>query len=101
MQEELRDRFGPVPLAVENLLYVALVRSLARHAGVESIKTDEQMFHLRVRGGTTAELRQAVDGLGLRGVIAGPNQVRIDRVGAGPAWMQLLVRVLRTLPRTA
>ena len=95
MQEELRDRFGGIPKSVENLLYVSLVRALGRRANVESIKTDEHMFHLRVRGGTTPAMRAAMDGLGLNQVIVGPNQVRIDRVGAGTNWMPLLVRVLR------
>ena len=95
MQEELRDRFGSIPRSVENLLYVSLVRSLGRRAKVESIKTDEHMFHLRVRGGVTPVMRDGVEALGLRQVLVGPNQVRIDRLGAGTNWMPLLVRVLR------
>jgi transcription-repair coupling factor (superfamily II helicase) len=97
MQAELRDRFGPLPLAVENLLYVALVRNLARRAGVEAIRTDEQMFHLYVRGGTTPELREQVQRLGLGSVLVGPKQVRVDRVGVGEGWMPLLVRILRAM----
>jgi transcription-repair coupling factor (superfamily II helicase) len=97
MQAELADRFGPVPRSVENLLYVALIRSQARRANVESLKTDDLMFHLRIRGGTTAELRMAVEGLRLKSVIAGPNQVRIDRLGAGTNWMPLLAKILRTM----
>lgn len=97
MQEELRDRFGGIPRSVENLLYVSLVRSLGRRAQVESIKTDEHMFHIRVRGGTTPGMRSAVEGLGLKQVVVGPNQVRIDRVGAGTNWMPLVVRVLRAM----
>ena len=97
MQAELRDRFGEVPRSVENLLYVALVRSLARRANVESIKTDEMMFHLRVRGGTTDTIRDGVGRLNLKSVLVGPNQVRIDRVGVGSNWMPLLIRVLRAM----
>jgi transcription-repair coupling factor (superfamily II helicase) len=97
MQEELRDRFGSIPRSVENLLYVALVRSLGRRANVESIKTDEHMFHLRVRGGVRPEIRRAVEALGLKEVLVGPNQVRIDRLGAGANWMALLVRVLKAM----
>ena len=97
MQAELTDRFGPVPRSVENLLYVALIRSQARRANVESLKTDDLMFHLRIRGGTTLELRSAVEALRLKSVITGPNQVRIDRVGAGTNWMPLLAKILRTM----
>jgi transcription-repair coupling factor (superfamily II helicase) len=97
MQEELRDRFGSIPRSVENLLYVSLVRSLGRRAKVESIKTDEHMFHLRVRDGVRPAMRDAVEALRLREVLVGPNQVRIDRLGAGTEWMPLLVRVLRAM----
>ncbi|HKS92891.1 MAG TPA: transcription-repair coupling factor [Tepidiformaceae bacterium] len=97
MQAELADRFGTPPRSVENLLYVALVRSLAKAARVESVKTDDQMFHLRVRGGVTPAIRRRVEALGLDSVLVGPNQVRLDRVGTGTRWMQLLVRVLRAM----
>jgi hypothetical protein len=70
---------------------------LARRANVESLKTDEIMFHLRIRGGTPLALKLAVEGLNLKSVIVGPNQVRIDRVGAGTNWMPLLARVLRAM----
>ncbi|MBI2767554.1 MAG: transcription-repair coupling factor [Chloroflexi bacterium] len=94
MQAELKDRFGEVPPVVENLLYVSLVKSIARRARVESIKTDEHMFHLRVRGGTTNALRAAVDATGIPGILIGPHQVRLDRTQAAGNWQTLLVRVL-------
>ncbi len=99
MHDELRDRFGPLPPAVEHLLYVALVRNLARRAGVEAIKTSEELLHIYVRGGVTPAIRERVAALGVREVDAGPRQVRIDRVGAGEGWMPLLVRVLRAIAR--
>ena len=98
MQEELKDRFGQAPPSVENLLYVSLVKSLARRCHIESIKTDEQMFHLYVRGGVTDEQRLAVKSLGYgEKVIVGPNQVRIDRLSSGDAWQQWIVRILRSM----
>jgi transcription-repair coupling factor (superfamily II helicase) len=97
MQAELADRFGEVPPAVENLLYVALVKSMARFARVESIKTDEQMFHIRVRGGTTSAMRTRVEGLAIEGLLTGPNQVRIDRVSHARDWQPTLIRVLRAM----
>jgi transcription-repair coupling factor (superfamily II helicase) len=97
MQDELRDRYGPVPPAVEHLLFVALVKAVARRARVENIQTSEQLIHIRGRSGITDGQRQRVAGLGLKGMMVGPNQVRIDRVAAGEAWMPLLVRVLRAM----
>jgi transcription-repair coupling factor (superfamily II helicase) len=97
MQAELKDRFGEVPPSVENLLYVSLVKSVARRAKVESIKTDEQMFHIRIRGGTTEAMRDAVGALKSKALMTGPNQVRIDRVQVAGNWQMVLVRVLRAL----
>ena len=74
---------------------------MARRANVESLKPDEQMFHLRIRGGTTLETRSAVEALRLKSVITGPNQVRIDRIGAGTNWMPLVARVLRVMVEAA
>jgi transcription-repair coupling factor (superfamily II helicase) len=101
MQAELRDRFGPVPPAVEHLLYVALVKSMARRANVESIKTDEHMFHLRLRGGATDAQRRRVEALRLQGIHVGPRQVRIDRMTAGEGWLPLLARILKALEEGA
>ncbi len=97
MQEELRDRYGPVPPAIEHLLYVALVRSLARRARIDSISTTATTFHLRVRGGLLDSQREKVEALKVPGVRLGPEQVRIDRIEAGEAWMTLLVRIVRTM----
>lgn len=97
MQEELRDRFGPVPPALEHLLFVALVKAMGRRARLESIKTSEVFIHLRVRNGTTEAQRRAVSALKLPGVLPGPNQVRIDRVAAGEQWIPILTKVLRAM----
>ncbi|HET7737668.1 MAG TPA: transcription-repair coupling factor, partial [Tepidiformaceae bacterium] len=97
MQAELHDRFGAPPPSVDQLLYIQLVRSLGRRARVQSIKTDEHMFHVRVHGGVSDSQRARVESLKLKGLLVGPNQVRIDRVTAGEGWMPLLVRILRAL----
>jgi transcription-repair coupling factor (superfamily II helicase) len=97
MQAELRDRFGDVPPAVENLLYVSLLKSVARRSNVESIKTDEAMFHIRVRRGVPTGVKERVEALGMKGVLVGPNQVRLDRVTYAKNWMPVLVKILRTM----
>jgi transcription-repair coupling factor (superfamily II helicase) len=97
MREELADRYGTPPPAVENLLYVALVKSLARRARVASIKTSQPFIHIQVHDGTTEKQRAAVERLEVPGTIPGPNQVRLDRVSVGKDWMQPLIRVLRAM----
>lgn len=100
MQEELRDRFGEPPPLVEHLLYVALVKALARRANVESITTTESMYHIRVRGGVQPQQRRSVEALRQPRTLVGPAQVRLDRVTLDEDWTRALVRVLRAMALT-
>lgn len=97
LQEELRDRFGPLPEPVEHLLLLGLIRILAVRANVESIAADEEMVHIRVRGGLTPEQAASVRALGARCLLVGPNQVRVDLGLAGREWTTWVVRALRAL----
>ena len=49
--EELRDRFGPPPEPVRNLVYAVRVKALARAAGVESLAREGGSIALRLRHG--------------------------------------------------
>ena len=49
--EELRDRFGPTPEPVRNLVYAVRVKALARAAGVESIAREGGSIALRLQHG--------------------------------------------------
>lgn len=42
IQEELEDRFGDIPLAAQNLLSIALLKSCAHSAGISQIKQDAE-----------------------------------------------------------
>ena len=97
MQEELTDRFGVIPPAVESLLFVALVRIMSREGGVTSITTDPDILHVTVRSGISAAQRTAVGRLGMDGIRIGPEQVRIDRGLHDADWMPMLVRILKSL----
>ena len=57
VQEELRDRFGPVPREAHNLLYTVRVRALAERAGVEAVTREA-----RQGGEVTVRLRDDVGG---------------------------------------
>ena len=50
MEDELRDRFGPVPWQAENLLYVVKLKMLAKTAHIESITRDRDRIVLRFSG---------------------------------------------------
>ena len=57
VQEELRDRFGPVPREAHNLLYSVRVRVLAERAGMEAVTREA-----REGGEVTVRLRDDVGG---------------------------------------
>lgn len=47
MTDELIDRFGEMPKAVYNLLYVAYLKSLAHHAYMTDVNKKEKKSHLK------------------------------------------------------
>jgi transcription-repair coupling factor (superfamily II helicase) len=106
-QQEVTDRFGPMPQSVVRLVEVAELRLSAEAAGVSSISREEGRLVVRFGGGLTrdAAMRLLGDG-GLPGVrptdvAFASNQIRI-RVPADPvkAWglTQAVVARLRSEP---
>ncbi len=51
LQEELEDRFGPVPPSVRNLLAVARIKVLAKEVGIESINGTQDDVVIRLLQG--------------------------------------------------
>lgn len=51
LREEFRDRYGPVPIPVENLLAVHRIRILASRSGVEEIRAGRRGIDLFFAGG--------------------------------------------------
>ena len=77
MEEELADRFGPLPWQVENLLYAARLRLKAAAAGIEEVSRDGKHLVLKLReetGGARTALQRALG----RGVRVGHTQIRLD-----------------------
>ena len=63
LRDELRDRFGPPPQEVENLLLMAELRSQAANVGIESVGHNGEAIVLTLRspvGGARAPLQQAL-----------------------------------------
>ena len=93
IQAELRDRFGPLPDEVENLLVVAEVRTLAAAAGVESVIKggDAIVMSLRVPvGGARVPLQRALG----PSVQVGNTQIQMPLRRLGDEWLSRLSRVL-------
>jgi transcription-repair coupling factor (superfamily II helicase) len=93
LQQELLDRFGPLPPPARNLIWVVGARLLASAAGVQSIQTEDGKLVLRVRPGREID-RQAIAWRIPAGSWVGSHQVRLDRAALGEGWQEALVRVL-------
>jgi transcription-repair coupling factor (superfamily II helicase) len=91
---ELSDRFGPIPQAVKNLLYIVEVKQLAAAAMVKSVSTEDRQVVLYFD-----DMRQ-IDRLSLtqdfrHGVKAGGNRIKLDIKLLGNSWQDVLKKVLQ------
>ena len=93
IREELRDRFGPLPEEVENLLDLAGLRVLAADVGVESIVQGTEAIVLSLRvpvGGARVPLQRALG----PSVQVGNSQMHMPLRRLGDEWLSRLTRVL-------
>ena len=95
-REEMQDRFGPPPPAVENLLVLVELRILAMGAGVESV--------IQFSGGITLGLRQDVGSAKLplqralgSAASVGNRQIRLSTRAMGDQWMRRLTQTLERM----
>ena len=93
---ELRDRFGPLPEEVENLLYVVEIKQLATEARLESISTENKQIVLHFNHGTDLNklfLTKDVKS----GIKVGHDRIKLDIKILGNSWQEVLRDVLRNL----
>jgi transcription-repair coupling factor (superfamily II helicase) len=93
IREELRDRFGPVPEEVENLLTMAGLRALAATVGIESVVQTKESIVLSLRvpvGGARVPLQKALG----PSVQVGNTQMHMPLRRLGDQWLSRLTRVL-------
>ena len=93
-RQELSDRFGAPPPAVDSLLYQVRVKALATQAGVSSIAVEEQRLIIK-----TPWLENA-DGRALQQKLGAPARVIRDAIWLplnAPDWQALLARVLEEM----
>ena len=96
IRDDLRDRFGPLPEEVENLLAVAGLRALAAAAGAESVIQHSEAIVITLRvavGGARAPLQRALG----PAVQVGNTQLHLPLRRLGNEWQQRLTRTLERL----
>jgi transcription-repair coupling factor (superfamily II helicase) len=96
LRADLRDRFGPVPPAVEGLFSAVRVRMAAEAAGIPEIRAEPRQVTLKWRGRRDRQSTSvALQVAGFRPVM-GSNQARIP-VGAGRDPVDVALRALAAL----
>ncbi len=93
LAEELKDRFGPWPEPVENLLFMLKVKLLAARAGVLSVSHETGEIVLAGDEKTWTALLGVQRPYG-DGVRIGHTRVRLDIKRLGGRWRTVLERVL-------
>jgi transcription-repair coupling factor (superfamily II helicase) len=93
LDDEIRDRFGPLPQPVANLLFFVRVKVLAARAGLAAVALDETLLTLRGRDDTLFDRlalyrRFGMDARVVRGVL------RVPRSRLGADWQEVLLALL-------
>ena len=85
VEDELRDRFGPLPWQAQNLLYVARLKLWAKRAGVQSIAREGERLVLRLEDSVGGARRALQRRLG-SGVVVGNTQIRLELDQVSDGW---------------
>ena len=96
MREELRDRFGRMPKAVDNLLYLVSLKITARDMGLQSITSSEAEVTITLKegvGGARLVLERSLGGW----ASVGNRQIRLNRRVMGKKWRAVLDVTLQRL----
>ena len=96
MEEELRDRFGPLPWQAQNLLYVVRLRLHAQRAGIASITKDSERVVLQLQDEVGGARRVLERTLG-PSVEIGNEQIRLQLDGLADGWEETLLDTVTKL----
>jgi transcription-repair coupling factor (superfamily II helicase) len=99
MLEELRDRYGPLPVEAQNLFYLLSLKLAAGRIGIRSISTMEDDVVLRLEG-IPLTLRGSLQRRHGPRVRVLPNQIRLRRDG-DEGWVPLLQEILDEVEQAA
>ena len=96
MREELRDRFGRLPKAADNLLYLVSLKIMARQMGVRSIASSDTDITVTLKdnvGGARLVMERSLGGW----ASVGNRQIKLNRRLMGSKWRAVLDLTLQRL----
>jgi transcription-repair coupling factor (superfamily II helicase) len=96
MEDELRDRFGPLPWQAQNLLYMTRLKLEATEAGIEAIVRESERIVLRLKDQVGGGRRALERRLG-RYIEVGNTQVRLDLDRLGADWEKPLMETVQNM----
>ena len=96
IEEELRDRFGPLPEVVENLLALVDLRALAAGLDIDSIVQSAEGITVGFRNSVGSARTPLQRALG-PSVSVGNSQMHISKRELGDQWQSRLTRILERL----
>ncbi|MGH7643406.1 MAG: transcription-repair coupling factor [Candidatus Dormibacteria bacterium] len=95
----LRQRFGPRPEELENLLLALRIRLLAAEVGARSVETDGDGVVVSFEPGHGLQLEELAKEAPGQVLGASSNKLRLRVDAAGEGWPELLIGTLRQLAR--
>jgi len=96
MAREFKDRFGPLPQPVDNLLYIMRIKVLAARAEVSSISTQGRQIVIKPQEtGIASVAKQSLGKSYDAAVKIGATQVKLDTRILGDRWTEVLEEILR------
>ena len=96
LEDEMRDRFGPLPWQARGLLYAAKLRIAAKRAGVSAITREGDKIILRLAaesGGARRALQRRLP----KAAEAGNTQIRLDLSKLETGWEEPLMETAERL----
>jgi transcription-repair coupling factor (superfamily II helicase) len=93
----LRQRFGPRPEELDNLLLALRVRLVAAAAGAQAVETDREQVVVSFAPGHGLPLRDLAESGPGKALEAGNNRLRLRPDLLGDRWPELLLGSLRRL----
>jgi transcription-repair coupling factor (superfamily II helicase) len=94
--KELKDRFGPLSVEVQNLLYILKIRMLATKAGVESISSNANIVTIRLLPGLQFNRQRLIPSMRF-GIKVGVSALIVNLSNLGSDWQKSFESILRTV----
>jgi len=96
LAQEFSDRFGSLPVELENLLYAVKIKLLAAKAGIDSITTEHGQIVIRRFEGMAFD-KQKLEPISKDGIKVGITQLTLNPKRLGGEWQKALEEVVGRL----